>query len=808
MVVGLFRDLREGARGLRRRPGIPLLAVLTLGVGLALVTVQYTALHALLFQPLPFDPGGALVSVRWSRPPLGARAARPRLDELRAIEGMQRSFARLSGFAFDRVGHSVRLAGGQWIQREGVAVLPGFLGHMGARVQLGRSLEPADHHRGAGAVLVISDRFWKQDLGGDPRVLGTTIAFDRRSQTIVGVLQPGFELDGESFWTPSPEEAGGTERDGRGPLVALALLRPGVTLAQANADLRRLAAADLGLSSEVAGRLGPLEVVPARRDLLDARTVELYWLMLAAVALVLLCSCANVSNLLLARASARRHELALRSSLGATRLALVRQMLGEALPIGLAAALLGIALAAFVVPLGAAQAELMPLPRWIRAELSGAVMAVVIGLSLAATTASALLPALRASRLDLAQVLKEDLRTSAGLRATRTSAWLSVAQLALSAGVLFVAFGAALTVDSRARRSLRVDPDAYLSANVFFPRDEFPSTVRIQALIASLDRALRELPAGVRGGLSSRRGLGPGVEARVHLDAGAAAGPGERAHEAHVGQGYFDALGVAVLEGRGFSAGDGPGAVPVAIVDTRFAERMWAGQGAVGRRFVVVRRNGQRASLQVVGVVPALHMGGAAEPSPDAPGFFTPLAQTVGARSVFPFVSGAAPRSRLEQTLLAAIRSIDPEGHPRRVFTFRDDLDRRQAGLRVLGQLFGLFGVAALALSAAGMYGLVALGVRQRVREIGTRMALGATAGEILALFMRRAVRQVAVGLALGLALGLPLLAVVERQIGPMGMTAPAYVLVAAALAAAALVATIVPSLRAARLPPAAALRL
>jgi putative ABC transport system permease protein len=327
----------------------------------------------------------------------------------------------------------------------------------------------------------------------------------------------------------------------------------------------------------------------------------------------------------------------------------------------------------------------------------------------------------------------------------------------------------------------------------------------VQSILTSLDRKLRELPGGVKGALSSRRGLSQGIETQVRTGGELSIGQGERAYEAHVGLSYFDAMGVPLVEGRAFTEGDGSSAARVAIVDTRFVERFWPGQTAVGRRFEVGRRNGQNVPMLVVGVVPSLHMGGAADPSPNAPGFFTPLAQIEGWRSVFPFVTG--PRDGLERTLLAAIRSIDPDGHPRRTFTFQDDLDRRQAGMRVFSRLFAVFGFAALALSVAGLYGLISVAVRQRVREIGTRMALGASSAEILALFIRRSATQVAIGLVLGIALGVPLLALVEQKIGPMGMGASAYALVAVVLASTALVATIVPSLRAARLSPVTALR-
>ena len=237
----------------------------------------------------------------------------------------------------------------------------------------------------------------------------------------------------------------------------------------------------------------------------------------------------------------------------------------------------------------------------------------------------------------------------------------------------------------------------------------------------------------------------------------------------------------------------------------------------LGRRLVVVAANGrreafqreglQREAFQIVGLVPALHLGGAASADPRAPGFFTPLAQQARRRALFPVVTGGGRRPALQAALLGAIRAVDPERPPRRTWTFREDLDRAQSGLPIFVRLFGAFGLAALALSALGLYGLIAVTVRQRTREIGTRVALGATRTRILTLFLTRSARHLALGLAAGAALGTLLLTLTEQRLGPLAGALPAFALVATTLLLIGVLATAIPAWRATHLPPTVALR-
>jgi predicted permease len=772
---------------------VPLLAALTLGVAMALVTVEYTALHQLLFRRLPFDPTGRLVSVRWSNPAPRSASARPTLVELRALQRAQTSFSWVSAYQSAHVGHSVRLPGGRWIQREGLVVLPGLLEGIGVRPQLGRAFLDEDFLPGAAPVVMLSHRLW-EELGGDPKLLGSTLYFDRRDHLIVAVAAPGPTLEGETFWTPGAE--------GGNPLEVLAALRPDAesTLGQANQELARVTA-ELGLTRERLAQLGHLEVVPARAGLVEPRVLQFYGMMFGAVLLVLLGACANVSNLLMARAAGRLHELAVRACLGASRGRLLRELLLESLGIGGAAALLGLGLALLLSAQARAQAQVVPLPAWVDQNLDGSIAAVVAVMAIAAAAASALLPALRASRLDLRAILEDDPRTSSGLRATRTTSLLQGTQLAIC-GPARLAPGPA--GDPRGRSAdlvRRIDPRAYLGTALVFPRDEFRGEEQVRAVFAGLERGLRELPPGLRGAVSSRAGLGPGRE--IWVQAGAAEDR-QRAFHAHVGLGYFAALEVPLLEGRAFDEGDGADAPRVAIVDTSFVDRFWPGQSAVGRT-ITAQLGEQETALRVVGVVPSLHMGGAASDRPDAPGFFTPLGQLERRTAVFPFVTG--PAGAADKALAAVVRAADPERPPRRLRTFQAELDAQQSGLRVFLQLFGALGLAALALSAGGLYGIFALGVRQRVREIGTRLALGATPPRIVALFLVRSARLLLAGVVIGGALGAVLLTSVEKKLGPLGGAGPAFLLTALGLALVCFTATLVPALRGARLSPMTALR-
>jgi predicted permease len=804
-LTSFFRDLSFAVRSFVRAPGTPLLSIFTLALAMALVTVQYAPLHKLLFRRLPFDTTGRLVAMRWNNPALDQPLQPVRLQEYAELVRAQSSFESLTAYGLAKIGHSIRLSDGSWIHREGLSVLPNFLEQNSIQIERGRGFTREDFSASSAPVLILSHRMW-EDLGRDPNIVGKTLYFDRRDRTIVGVAAPSFGVDAEPFWAPNTEDPATIPRDEASMLQVLAVLRPGATLAEANADVMRVVDASSTLTPDQRRSLGALSVLDAKAALVDAKLVGFYWLMLIAVVLVLGCASANVANLLLSRAATRRQELALRASLGATRGRLIRQLLTESLLVALGGGLLGLGGSVILVDLAEIESQIMTVPSWLNYELSWGSVLAVLGLSASATIAAALLPALRSSSLELHAVLKDDARTSSGLHAGKTAGALVMLQLMLCVSVLIVASNAGLAVRERGERELPVDPDEVLSTSLYFPRDEFPDQTRVGNMIVNLDRALRELPGGVRGALSSRAAFNQGLPARVRVDGKSDVQP-QAAYYAYAGPSYFELLHAPVLEGRSFLESDVADSALVAVVDTKFAKSYWGRESPLGRTFQLLDEAERGRQIRVVGVVPALFLGGVTNEVPDRPGFYLPIAQMRERLSVYPMVSGRASGQELASTLSGVIRALDPDRPPRTMWTFREEMDKQQHGLRLFTELFGIFGICALIVSAMGLYGLMSLTVRQRVREIGTRCALGASPARILEMFLMRALKQVAGGTIVGLLVGSILLGIIEERIGEIGRSGLAYLLVSGALGAICVVATLVPAWRGAQMAPAIALR-
>jgi putative ABC transport system permease protein len=804
-VKSFWQDLSFAGRSFARSPGTPLLSMLTLGLAMALVTAQYAPIHKLLFRPLPFDATGRLVALRWNNPALERPLQPVRLHEYTELNRALASFESLTAYSLDKIGYSLRLNDGSWIERVGLSVFPNFLEQNRIRIEVGRGFTAEDFAANSAPVFILSRQLW-EDLGRDPNIVGKTLYFDGLDRTIVGVAAPTFGVDAEPFWAPNTEDPARLSRDDTSRLLVLGVLRPGATLAQANAEVARVMDESSTLPADLRRRLGTLSVIEAKAALVNPKLVSFYWLMLVAVLLVLACACANVANLLLSRAAARRQELALRTSLGATRGRLVRQMLTESLLVALGGGLLGVGGAVILVDLAQLESQIMTVPSWLDYELSWGSVGAVLGLSTAATMIAALLPALRASSLELNAVLQDDARTSSGLHAGRTATVLVMLQLMLCVSVLIVAANAGIAIQERGERQPPIDPSSVLTTSLYFPRDEYPDPKQVRNLIMSFDRSLRDLPGGIRGALSSRNAFNRGLQASVRIQGRSPDPETQTAYYAYTGPGYFELLRAPVLDGRTFTESDTADSASVAVVDSTFAQKYWGRESPVGRTFQ--HGDGDRAKqLHVIGVVPSLFMGGITNEVPDAPGFYLPLSQMSEGRGLFPMLVGSASMEQLTSMLTDLIRAVRTDGTPTRKWTFQQEIDKQQHGLRVFTELFAVFGGCALVVSAMGLYGLMSLTVRQRVREIGTRCALGATPSNVLRMFLKRAVKQVARGTLVGLLVGTAMLGEIEERIGAIGSSSLAYVLVSVTLGAICVVATLVPAWRIAHMPPSLALR-
>jgi len=757
-VSGLFRDLRFAVRQLARNRAFTTAAVLTLGLGIGLNSAVFSIVNATLFRPLPVSAPQELVAVYASTPgefmATSALGASDYLDLAERTRGLASFLAYTYAPVAVEHGDSSRLV-------LGVRATPGAFAALGVSPFLGRFFTPSDAPDTA--VVVLSHAAWRRRYGADPGVVGTQLFLDGRPSTVIGVAPEeffGFTRGvSPEVWTPlhlgRPAAAeGGLEP---GWLWVLARRAPGTTLEQVGAELRVLGST---LASERPGSGRRRSFVAFAADAVrilpevDARLKGASAVVLGVSALVLLIACTNVANLLLARAVARRREVATRRVLGAGTAAVVRLLLAEGLVLALLGVLLALGLA--WVSNAAIGAVRLPLPvdLALGLALDGRVVLFTVALAAVAVLASALAPAVAAARGDVASMLREGGRSAGGALQRRLGGALVAAQVALCL-VLLVDTGLAL-------RSLRsahqVDPG-------FEPRGVVAATFatslregRREELLRSLSARVRALPGVEAAGLASHLPLSVEITFDRVAPAASTAPPEDwpRVDSAWVGPGYFETLRIPVLRGRAVSERDGRDSPLAAVLNETLAARLWPGGNPVGRSLRVA---GVDAAYVVVGVVgdgKYRTLGEAPRPflyraiDQTQPGGSDTGEITTGTHTLVVRSTGAAPAIQAE--LRGLLRRLDPRVATSRLGPLEDALAVTLFLPRVAAALFGVFGLLGLALSALGVYGLMAYTAGRRTREIGIRMALGATPGRVTGLLVRQGLVSASLGIAAGLA--------------------------------------------------------
>ncbi len=808
-MSGLLVDIRQAFRGLRANPGFTAVAVLTLALGIGANATILSWIRATLLDPVPGVSGtGDLVTLQ-----RGERSTTPipplSYPDYRDLRQRTECFAGLVGHHDD----VVTLTGGARPERRwGALVSANYFDVLGARPVLGRFFLPEEEATEGGApVVVLSHDLWRNRFGQDPGLLGRTIEVNRRPYTVVGVAPPGFRgakpgLRTDLFAPLAMKRQvwGGVGLEDRAYawLNVLGRLRPGVDAARAERET------DLVMRSLVAefpdAHRGPNQISldPIWRSPFGAN-VYLYTtlpVLLALAAVVLLLACANVANLQLVRFVSRRREVAVRLSMGATRGQLVRQMLVESLVVALAGGALAVLLAAsgsktlgdFVPPSG------MPL------VLDGRVDAWVLLVTLALATASGLLfgtiPALRGSNLPPAEVLKEESNRSAGgPHRGRLSGALVVAQLALSV-VLLVAGSLFIRSLEKARDvHPGFDADGVLLASL----ETSPATGYTADTALALQRALLDRVEALPGVESVTTADWVPLSVSAPTSEVEADGYVPREHEsrdvrrAYVGPGYARTMRIRLAAGRDFTKLD---AEPVAIVNQAFADRYWPGLDPLGRR---LRADGRWHS--VVGVTEnTAYLKVGETPRPLL--YLPTLSRWRFGTTLHVRVAGdpgaAAPQ------VVEAVHALDPELPVFDVTTLRASVAFATIFERLAATFVGAFGAVALALASLGIYGVIAYSTRQRTQEIAIRMAMGASASDVVRLVMGRGVRLTLLGLALGLVGSVAVARLLRTHLYGVSPLDPAtFGGVALLLAAVALAASYVPARRATRVEPSEALR-
>jgi putative ABC transport system permease protein len=803
-MESLLKECRYAWRTLLRTPGFTLTVVATLGIGIGASMAIFTVVHALLLRPLPYPASSRMVMVwqdmtgrggperEWFTPP-----------DFVDVREQTSSFSALA--AVGVWNPTVNTAAGAE-SLSGAIVSSGYFDVVGVEPRVGAGFGPERERAGATPAVVLSHALWQARFGGEPDIIGRIVHFNDVAHDVVGVMPEGFRdpLFDAQVWRSRVIDPAGPCGRGCYTLRVLGRLKPGVDARAATTDVNLLAAR-LGALYPATHRDVGFRVVPLKDDLL-ASTRPALLALAVAVALLLLVAIVNVANLLVARAGVREREVAIRSALGAGRGLLVRQLLVEALVLGISGAVAGGVLAAWAVD---ALIALAPAgtPRIDEVAIGMTSLAFALVGGILAAVAAALGPALQSVRGGLSEVLKETggLRVSIGRRRARSA--LVVAELALALTLLT---GAGLTLKSLARLQ-RVDPGfdpaRVLTGFYGVPRAQYASEAEVRIFITSALERIRAIPGVVDVATTSILPMqaGGGDNDTGFLIEGRPLATDETAPGAwyrFVSPNYFTMMGMRMVAGRGFSADDRAGAPAVVVVNEAFQRRHFPGESALGKR---LRFDTDAPPAEIVGVVADTRQRGLGEAPVHE--MFLPYTQSTD-RGVNFMVRTAGKPLALANAVRDAIRELDP-ALPPPAFRALDDVVTETIALpRLYSAFFTFFAAVALLLAAVGVYGLTAYAVAQRRQEIGVRVALGARARDVVGLIVRQSMTLAAFGVAIGLAAVYAL----SRPLGQLlfevsARDAATFAAVAGLLAAIVLVASWLPARRAARIDPAVAMR-
>ncbi|HEY6402332.1 MAG TPA: ABC transporter permease, partial [Blastocatellia bacterium] len=783
-IETLIQDMRYGARMLMKNPGFTLIAVLTLTLGIGANTAIFSVVNGVLLRPLPYYEPERLVMVWAEQPIQQAQSGVTDYPVTNADFVDWRNQNQVFEHMAAMFGHRGNLTGGG--EPESVAALcasASLFPLLNARLAVGRAFLPEEDRAGADRVVVLSHGLWRQRYGADPKIIGQKITLDNRGFTVIGVTAPGFQFPhrGElpakfkiatkvDLYLPiafTPAEMNDREDD---HLAVIARLKPGVSVEQASADMsaiaRRLAEQYPQTNTDKGARLTPLH----QQAVGKARSALL--VLLGAVGFVLLIACANVANLLLARAAGRQKEIAIRAALGAGSWRIVRQLLCESLLLAISGGAAGLLLAWRLVAL---LLSLAPdnLPRAQDIRLDTRVAGFTLAVSLLTGIVFGLLPALQASKINFGEALKEGFRDTAGLLRRRLRGFLVVGEVSL-AFVLLI--GAGLLIRSFARLTEvdpGFDPQRILMMNIWPQAPKYTNSQandfhqrtleRVQAL-PGVEAAAMVYSAPLSGeGLRNTFGI-EGKPAEETFSTGVRI----------VSPEFFKTFRVPLVDGRLLAESDGPKAPPVAIVNELLARIYFAKENPIGKR--IISSGGTRT---IVGVVGDVKYSGLDEEAKAE--IYLPMAQSTR-RTMTLAVRVSGDPMQMVGAVRGQVRAADKEIPILNLQTMERLIDKSVAPRRFNMLLLGLFALVGLALAAVGLYGVISYTVTQRTREIGVRMALGANRADVLRLVVGEGMKLALIGALLGLGGALALTRLLETLLFDVSATDPLTFIVIAAL--------------------------
>jgi len=830
----LRRDLRIGLRILVKEKSFCALAVVVLALGICGVTTMFSVVNGVMLRGFGFPNADRLASANFIDPAsanfFGVNGQISGMD-FQELVPEQRSFELLAAYLS---GSTVNVTiNGQPQRYTGAYTTEHFLRILGISPAIGRDFVAEDNKPGAEKVALIGYGVWQRDFGGAADIAGQVVRINGKPATIIGVMPKGFAFPtNEELWIPLYSEFPPLPRgDPRATNPAvLGLLKPGVSLDEANAEFtalaRRFAAAYPATNKQFnTGRVEPLIKTFTPRPLRGTLLT-----MLGFCVGVLLIACVNVMNMQFARATLRAKELAIRSSLGATRMRLMRQMLTESLLVAGIGAAIGVGLAYGAIDWLQATIRSLdnPPPAYIAFDVDSFVLSVTVGATLLSAVASGLLPAWMSSRADTNAVLRDGGRGSTSRSITIISRGLVVFQIVVTCVLLIGSLLQLRSILKQQTIDYGYDIDGVMSARMGLMDGDYPTQNARKLFYDRLLRELATVPDFEAVALTNRFRMAFSGTAPVEIEGKAYKENRDRplANFEQIGGAFFAVTGQRILDGRAFNEDDVDARRPVAIVNAAFARKHYGSDTAIGRRFRTMTNNGTQAGAwrTIVGVVSTVRMMGPFNPpNVDESGYYVPFySSAVGPALLDPFVSQFAtvvvrPRGGQRADLLAnalrrEIAKADPNLPLYFVGTPRRQLEGFVAPNRIIATMFAMFGAVAIVLASVGIYGVMSFAVNQRSQEFGVRMALGANGARILSMVLQQGVIQIAAGVALGFGLAFAIGGFVGNGIQNtlFGVTAHdplTYSLVFGIVTAVSLTATLVPARRATRVDPMTALR-
>jgi predicted permease len=809
LLESLFQDLRYGARMLRKNPGFTLIAVLTLALGIGATTAIFSVVNGVLLRPLPYPEAERLMSLTERSPQLERNfIAYPNLLDWRAQNTVFEQIAvyRTTNFTITGKGEPERVIGGQ--------VSAELFPALRVSATLGRTFLTEEDKPGGNPVVLLSHGLWQRRFGADPSIIGQSLSLNGRNWQVAGVMPARFQFPNRvELWTPlgqTLDDPDWMHRGNHQGIYGLARLKPGATLTQARSEMEAIAVR-LEQQYPATNQGARVSVVPLLEETVqDVRRALL--VLLATVGFVLLIACANIANLLLARAATRQKEMAIRLALGASRGRLLRQLLAESALLALLGGSVGLWLAARGVALIVAANASGPsaIPRAQEIGLDWQVVIFTTAISLLTSLLFGLAPAWQASKPALNETLKEASRgTTGGPGQHRLRGALVIAEVALS---LVLLIGAGLMLRSFYNLQ-RVNPgfqtDHLLTLRVALPPARYTTAEQIGNFYQQLLQRLNALPGVQSVGAATWMPLvGGGNNSPFSVEGQPEPEPGEAplADISNITPDYFRLMGIALQQGRAFTEQDNLNAPLVVILDELTAQRHWPNTDPIGKRIRLGGNNPAAPWATVVGIVPPVKLYGLARASNHAQVYrsllqFPQPTATIGVRA-------AADPVSLNTTVRQQVLALDGDLPIFNVKTMEQVLTDSVASQRLNTLLLGIFAAVAFILAAVGIYGVMSYLVAQRTQEIGIRLALGAQALDVLKHVLRQGMTLTLIGISLGLAGALALTRFMTTLLFGVNATdSLTFAVITVLLALVALLACLVPARRATKVDPMIALR-